>query len=44
MYQGPTLTSKAEEIADKNYEQALTEATRLKKINSLLSEIATLAD
>ena len=44
LYQVQALAPKAEEIADQNYEQALSETDRLKKLNSLLSEIATLAD
>lgn len=44
VYQFQALSSKSEEIADQNYEQALTEANRLEKVNSLLSEIVTLAN
>lgn len=44
LYQVQALNPKTEEIADQNYAQALNEADRLKKIDNLLSEIATLAD
>ena len=38
------LTSKAQEIVEQRYEQALTEAKRLEKVNNLLSAIVLLAD
>lgn len=44
LYQVQALTPNAEEIVNQNYEQALTETDRLKKLSSLLSEISTLAD
>lgn len=42
LYQSNTL--KAQEIADQNYEQALTEANSLETIKKLLDKIVELAD
>ena len=44
MYQFLAVTPKAQEIADNKYEQALTEANNLEKVNNLLSEIVSLAN
>ena len=44
LYQSQKLTSKAQEIVEQRYEQALTEAKRLEKVNNLLSAIVLLAD
>ena len=44
LYQSNTLNLKAQEIADQNYEQALSEATSLETIKKLLDKIVELAD
>lgn len=44
LYQANTLNLKAQEIADQNYEQALSEATSLETIKKLLDKIVELAD
>lgn len=44
LYQPQAFSLKTQEIADQYYEQALTEANYLEKVDDLLSEIAALAD
>ena len=41
LYQSPALPPQAEETTDQKYEQALTEAKSLERINILLSEIVS---
>lgn len=44
IYQANTLNLKAQEIAEQNYEQALTELNSLETIKNLLDKIVELAD
>ncbi len=44
LYQSQTYTLKTQELADQYYEQALTEANYREQVNSLYSEIVSLAD
>lgn len=44
LYQSDTLNLKAQEIADQNYEQALTEANSLEKVKKMFDKLVELAD
>lgn len=44
LYQSNTLNLKAQEVADQNYEQALTEASSLENLKKLFDKIVELAD